>query len=83
VLFAAFAGFAALRAIARGSRSLKPDAAALAAFAVLGPTACASLDRLLRSMTVLAFLEHMDVLAAISGNAAGGDGAATAGQEAR
>jgi hypothetical protein len=66
-LFFTFVAFAAARAIARGSSPFTTDAAALAAFADLGPAACAALERALRSMTVLAFLEHPVVLAAIEG----------------
>jgi hypothetical protein len=64
-LFAVFVTFAALRSIGRGSFAASADAAALTAFAALGPAAFAGLERILRSMTVLAFLEHPAVLSAI------------------
>ena len=63
-LFIAFVAFAAARAVLRGSAPSRVDAEALTAFASLGPGACAGLERALRSMTVLSFLEHPSVVAA-------------------
>jgi hypothetical protein len=51
LLFALFVAFAILR-LARA------DGAALAKFAASGPAPFAGLERVLRSMTLLAFLEH-------------------------
>jgi hypothetical protein len=58
ILFAAFVAFAA-------ARLTKADAPALAKFSSSGPGAFAGLERVLRSMTLLAFLEHPTVLSAI------------------
>jgi hypothetical protein len=57
LLFALFIAFAALR-LARA------DSVALAKFASFGPAPFAGLERVLRSMTLLAFLEHPAVRAA-------------------
>ncbi len=64
-LLVGFMVFATVRALARGSLSAGADAAALAAFSSFGPAAFAGLERILRSMTLLAFLEHPMVVAAI------------------
>lgn len=64
-LLVVFMVFATLRALTRGSLSSGADAAALTAFSSLGPAAFAGLERILRSMTLLAFLEHPMVVAAI------------------
>lgn len=64
-LFVIFTVFATLRAFTRGSLSVGADAAALTAFSSLGPATFAGLERILRSMTLLAFLEHPMVMAAI------------------
>jgi hypothetical protein len=65
ILYAAFVLFAGLLAI--GQRTSQPShaAVALSRFSSLGPAACVALERVLRSMTVLAFLEHPRVAAAI------------------
>src|SRR5262245_64209567 len=67
VLFAAFCTFAFLRLRMRplGSVPRELRAAALRAFALERVTPLVALERLLRSMTLVAFLEHRDVLAAI------------------
>ena len=59
ILYAVFVLFAAL------SLS-KADAAALARFSACGPAAFAGLERVLRSMTLLAFLEHPAVAGAFA-----------------
>jgi hypothetical protein len=68
VLFAAFYAFAfvylGLRPL--GSVLRERRAAALSAFALEQVTPFVALERVLRSMTMVAFLEHPDVLAAIS-----------------
>ena len=58
-LFALFTAFSA-------ARLGKADAASLARFSAIGPAAFAGLERILRSMTLLAFLEHPAVLAAVA-----------------
>jgi hypothetical protein len=72
LLYATFIVFAAVRALARGSLAPRGDAAALTAFASLGPASFPGLERVLRSMTVLAFLEHPVVQSSL-----GDDGRAT------
>jgi hypothetical protein len=63
-LLFAFVTFATLRAFARPT-TWADSGAALVAFSSLGPPACAGLERVLRSMTLLAFLEHPAVVAAV------------------
>jgi len=67
VLFTAFCTFAFLRLGMRrlGSVSREQRAIALRAFAFDQVSPFIALERVLRSMTVLAFLEHPDVLIAI------------------
>ena len=65
LLLVIFMTFARVRSIMRGSLSAGSDAAALTTFSSLGPAAFAGLERILRSMTLLAFLEHPMVLSAI------------------
>lgn len=64
-LIVAFMTFATLRSLTRGSLAIGADAAALTAFSSLGLAAFAGLERILRSTTLLAFLEHPMVLSAI------------------
>jgi hypothetical protein len=63
-LFAGLAVFAAFHGSARyrGASSRERRAASLRAFALEQVAALAALERLLRSMTAVAFLEHPDVL---------------------
>jgi hypothetical protein len=67
ILFAAFCTFAFLRLGMRrlGSVSRERRAAALRAFAVEQVPTFVALERVLRSMTVVAFFDHPDVLNAI------------------
>lgn len=67
LLFTAFCMFASLRLGMRrlGSVSRERRAIALRAFALDQVPPFIALERVLRSMTVLAFLEHPDVLIAI------------------
>jgi hypothetical protein len=67
VLFTAFVMFAFLRLGMRrlGSASRERRTAALRAFALEQVPAFVALERVLRSMTMVAFLEHPDVLTAI------------------
>lgn len=69
ILASIFMTFAAVRSIVRGSIFAKADASALATFSARGPAAFAGLERILRSMTLLAFLEHPIVLSAIGEDA--------------
>ena len=71
MLFIVFMTFAMLRSAAPGSLSGGADAAALTTFSSLGPAAFSGLERVLRSMTLLAFLEHPSVLAAMGEEPAG------------
>jgi hypothetical protein len=72
VLFTAFCMFAFLHLGMRrlGSVPRERRATALRAFALEQVSPFVALERLLRSMTVLAFLEHPDVLIAIGSTAA-------------
>jgi len=67
VLFTAFCAFAFVRLGMRPLSSVPRElrAAALRAFALEQAPPFVALERVLRSLTVLAFLEHPDVLAAI------------------
>lgn len=67
ILFMAFCTFAVLRIGMRplGSVSRERRAAALRAFALDQVPPFVALERVLRSMTVVAFFEHPDVLTAI------------------
>jgi hypothetical protein len=67
VLFTAFCVFAFVRLGMRPLSSVPRErrAAALRAFALEQAPPFVALERVLRSLTVLAFLEHPDVLAAI------------------
>jgi hypothetical protein len=64
-LYGVFSAFSTLRSLRRGLSSPTSSATALAAFAALGPAPFAGLERVLRSMTLLAFLEHPHVLSAV------------------
>jgi hypothetical protein len=68
LLFTAFCTFAFFRLGMRrfGSVSLERRAVALRAFAFEQVPVSIALERVLRSMTIVAFLEHPDVLTAIS-----------------
>ena len=66
-LFTIFRVFVLLRLgpLARGTKPRATRAAALSDFSTRGPSIFAGLERVLRSMTLLAFLEHPSVLSAI------------------
>lgn len=69
LLYVTFVAFAALRAAGRGSLMPKANAADLSVFASLGPASFSGLERVLRSMTMLAYLEHPSVVSAVEDDA--------------